>query len=91
VLLTSDSELEICTQQKNPATEKWEDVTVTVPASSVLKVQGNTNLKKSLMGSELTEADKVTLEVIGQAKNKDGKVVVDAFFNYENSPLKFEF
>ena len=91
VLLNSDSELELCAQQKNPSTEKWEDAIVKVPAGSVLKVQGNTGLKNSLMGSELTEADKVTLEVIGQSKNKEGKIVVDAFFNYENSPLKFEF
>lgn len=91
VLLNSDEELELCTQQKNPSTEKWEDTIVKVPTGSVLKVQGNTSLKNSLMGSELTEADKVILEVIGQSKNKEGKVVVDVFFNYENSSLKFEF
>lgn len=91
LLLTADSDLEICTQQKNPATEKWEDATTLVAAGTTLKVQGNTNLKNSLMGSELTESDKVALEVIGQSKNKEGKIVVDVFFNYENSPLKFNF
>jgi hypothetical protein len=91
IIISADTDLEISTQQKNPETEKWDQVLTQVPAETVLKIQGNTSLKNSLMGAELTEADTVYLEVVSQSKNKEGKIVVDAFFDYEQSPLKFTF
>jgi len=91
ILLTADNELEVTAQQKNPATEKWEDVVVKVAPGTQLKVQGNTGLKNSLMGAELTTEDTVRLAVVSQEKNKEGKIVVNAFFDYENSRLKFEY
>lgn len=92
ILVTSDQTLEILTQQKNPATEKWEEIASVVEPNTVIKIQGNTSLRNSLMGSELTKADNVTLHIVSQEKNKEGKIVVSAFFDYENSPtLKFEF
>lgn len=86
--------LESCSlsaQVKNPSTEKWEVLETEVVAGSALKIQGNTALKNSLMGSELTEEDKVLLVVTGQTKNNEGKIVVQAAFDYSASRLKFEF
>jgi hypothetical protein len=91
ILLVADNELELIAQQKNPATEKWENVLVKVEPGTQIKVQGNTGLKNSLLGAELVADDKVALAVVGQEKNKEGKIVVNAFFDYENSRLKFEF
>lgn len=78
-------------QEKNPATEKWENVEVTVEPGTVAKIQGNTSLKNALMGAELTTEDDVILTVVSKAPNKDGNIVVTAFFDYSDSRLKFEF
>ncbi len=82
---------EISAQEKNPSTEKWELNQVQVEPGTVLKIQGNTALKNSLMGAELSEEDNVKLVVVSKSKNKDGNVVVSAFFDYSDSRLKFEF
>ena len=81
----------IATQQKDPVSEKWLSADTEVLAGSQLKVQGNTSLRSSLMGTELVAADKVTLELVSKSLNKDGNTVVICAFDYSNSPLKFEF
>lgn len=43
------------------------------------------------MGAELTTEDDVILTVVSKAPNKDGNIVVTAFFDYSDSRLKFEF
>jgi hypothetical protein len=81
----------ITVQDRNPQTEKWELAETSVEPGTVIKIQGNTALKNSLMGSELTVDDNVILKVTSKSENKEGNTVVSAFFDYSNSRLKFEF
>ena len=91
IVLSTLVEIGITVQEKDPVTEKWGLVQVTLPAESKLKIQGNTALKNSLMGAELTAKDKVQMVITGQENDKEGKIIVKAFFDFDNSPLKFEF
>lgn len=91
IIISPEQAIELKTQQKNPATEKWELISSEVEAGTNLKIQGNTALKNSLMGTELVEEDNVYLDVTGQSMGEDSKILVSCFFNYENSRLKFEF
>lgn len=91
LIIKPQEEIEVVSQIKNPATEKWENQTQKVSPDICLKIQGNTALKNSLMGAELSESDKVLLIVSGQSENKEGKTIVQAAFDYSESPLKFEF
>jgi hypothetical protein len=91
LVVSSDTELTIAVQERNSTTERWETVESLVPANSPIKVQGNTALKNSLMGSDLTQEDSVKLCVIDQTENKEGKTIVNACFDYSESRLKFEF
>jgi hypothetical protein len=89
ILLRTSTEVSIPVYTKGDS--GWGLTESLVPAGSVVKVGGNTALKTSLMGTELTEADNVYLDVTGARLNKEGKTIVLCDLDYSDSPLKFEF
>jgi hypothetical protein len=91
MLVSYESDLEIEVYNKNPETEKWELGLGTVAAGTPIKISGNTALRASLMGTELLESNNVLLEIVGHRTNKEGKIIVDASFDYSVSNLKFDF
>jgi hypothetical protein len=89
MVLSSKEDLTFETYTSND--NVWTLTETLVPAGSKIKVNGNTALKRSLMGTTLVLEDNVYLDITGSRLTKEDKLIVEASFDYEDSRLKFEF
>lgn len=88
ITLLMEAEAKISTSQK--VEDLWMQVETDVPVGAKVVVDANTGLTKALMGTMLEPENKVYLDVVSK-EERDGKMFVDAAFDFSESPLRFSY